>query len=53
MLHAIDATDSGATAIHICSPDTDLLILALRRYPDLVEDTSCVTGSGKNQSDPP
>ena len=32
ILHAIDTTKDGATSIDICSPDTDVLILPLRRY---------------------
>jgi len=46
LLHAIDATDRGATRIDIHSPDTDVLILALRRYPEMCQDTSFITGSG-------
>jgi hypothetical protein len=48
LLHALDATAFGATRIHIHSPDTDVLILSLRRYPELCEDTSFVTGIGRN-----
>ena len=32
VLHALDATASGATRIHVHSPDTDVLVLLLWRY---------------------
>ena len=32
VLHAVDATTRGATDLRIYSPDTDVFILALRRY---------------------
>lgn len=48
ILHAVDATESGATSIDICCPDTDVLVLSLRRYPELCKATSFITGSGKN-----
>lgn len=48
LLHALDATASGATTLQIHSPDTDVFVLALRRYPDLCQDTSFVTGTGQN-----
>ena len=44
LLHAKDAVDCGATNIHIFSPDTDVLILAIRHYPELCLDTNFVTG---------
>ena len=47
LLHALDATASGATSIRIHSPDTDVFVLALRRYPELCEDTAFVTGVGQ------
>ena len=47
LLHAIDATTSGATSIEIVSPDTDVFVLALRRYPELCENTVFVTGRGQ------
>ena len=49
ILHAIDATASGATTIRICSPDTDVFVLALRRYPHFCEDTAFVTGVGQRR----
>ena len=45
-LHAVDATSRGATQIRIFSPDTDVLVLAVRRYPQLCTDTAFVTGRG-------
>ena len=48
ILHAADATACGATSIDICSPDTDVFILAIHRYPDLCKNTNFVTGIGKN-----
>ena len=47
LLHALDATASGATSINIVSPDTDVFVLALRRYPELCRDTFFVTGRGQ------
>ena len=49
ILHAIDATTSNATTIHIRSPDTDVLVLALRRYPHFCDDTAFVTGVGQRR----
>jgi hypothetical protein len=46
ILHAIDATDRGATSIQIYSPDTDVLVLALCWYPYLGKNTTIVTGTG-------
>ena len=46
VLHALDATANGATEIRIHSPDTNVFILALRRYPDLCQNTVFVTGKG-------
>ena len=45
LLHALDAT---ASRIRIHSPDTDVFILSLRRYPELCEDTAFVTGVGNS-----
>ena len=39
ILHAVYATACGATSIDICSPDTDMLILAICRYPELCKNT--------------
>lgn len=48
LLHALDATANGATEIQIHSPDTDVFILSLRRFPDLCHNTVFVTGKGQN-----
>ena len=43
ILHALDASAQGATQLSIYSPDTDVLVLALRRYPDLCSNSCFVT----------
>ena len=48
ILHALDATANGATHLQIHSPDTDVFVLALRRYPELCENTPFVKGRGKH-----
>ena len=48
VLHALDATANGAMEIRIHSPDTDVFILYLRRYPNLCQNTVFVTGKGQN-----
>ncbi|KAL9951847.1 hypothetical protein ACROYT_G044582, partial [Oculina patagonica] len=48
ILHALDATDDGATHLSIHSPDTDVLVIAIRRYSELCPNTSFVTGRGAN-----
>lgn len=48
ILHAIDASADGATELTIHSPDTDVLVLAIRRYTDLCSNSSFVTGKGTN-----
>ena len=46
ILHALDAaTPDGATEINIHSPDTDVLVLALRKYPELCNDVNFITGT--------
>ena len=47
--HAKDAVDCDATNIHIFSPDTDVLILAISCYPELCLDTNFVTGVGEHR----
>lgn len=49
LLHAVDAARAGATEIDICSPDTDVFILYLRRSEDLCKDTNFVTGTGQRR----
>lgn len=49
ILHAIDATVKGATSLEIHSPDTDVLVLALRRFPELCQNSFFVTGSGQRR----
>ena len=38
--------------ICFCSPDTGAFVLPLRRYPELCEDTSFITGAGQTHSHP-
>ena len=45
IVHALDATADGATELSIYSPDTDVLVLAIRSYPEVCPNTSFVTGS--------
>ena len=47
LLHAVDAVSRGASGINIHSPDTDVLVLAVRRYPLLCQSTTFVTGRGQ------
>ena len=49
ILHALDATNAGATNLQIHSPDTDVLVRALRRYPQLCENTVFVTGAAQRR----
>ncbi|CAH3164811.1 unnamed protein product, partial [Porites lobata] len=49
ILHALDASVQGATQLSIYSPDTDVLVLALRRYPDLCSHSCFVTGTGSSR----
>lgn len=51
LLHAVDATASGAKSIKIFLPGTDVFVLALRRYPVPCADTSFVTGRGWRHQD--
>ena len=45
ILHVLDATADTATELSICSPDTDVLVLAIRHYPQMCPNKSFVTGS--------
>ena len=47
--HAVDATSDGAMEIHVHSPDTDVFVLALRRFPKLCSNVSFLTGKGRNR----
>ena len=35
--------------IHVHSPDTDVFVLSLRRYPELCSNVLLVTGKGRNR----
>ena len=48
ILHALDATANDATQLQIHSLDTDVFVLALRRYLELCENTLFVTGRGQH-----
>ena len=48
ILHALDVTANGATQLQTHFPDTDVFVLALRRYLDLCEKTLFVTGRGQH-----
>ena len=53
LLHAVDATASGAKSIKIFLPDTNMFVLALRRYPELCADSSFVTRRGQRHRNIP
>ena len=46
-LHAVDAASHRASKINIYSPDTDVFMLSLRRYPQLCSDVHFVIGIGQ------
>ena len=48
ILLSLDATSFGATATRICSLDTDVLVLAMRRYLNLRQDVSQDTFCDRN-----
>ena len=48
ILHAVYATSRGATDLRIYSPDTDVFVLALRRYSSLCRNTLFITGTGRS-----
>ena len=49
IFHAIKTKERGATQLDVYSPDTDVFILLIRRYPQLPKETSFVTGRGTQQ----
>ena len=49
ILHSLDAVQRGATELYIQSPDTDVFILAIRRYHQLCKNTYFVTGVGNRK----
>ena len=51
VLHAIDATSKGVTDLRVYSPDTDVFVLALRRYTSLRKNTLFITGTGRSHPD--
>ena len=52
-LHAVHATNNGATSVWIYSPDTDVLGLGIRRFPNLAVNTSMVLWTCRNQKEVP
>ena len=50
ILHSLDASSNGVTSVMILSPDTDVLVLDIRRYPNLCQDTCFVTGIAQKHS---
>lgn len=46
ILHAAYLSQKGTKTIHVFSPDTDVFILALRRYPQLSQDLAIFLGRG-------
>lgn len=48
LLHVVDATISGVTSIEIISPDTDVFVLSLRRFSQLCQNTTFITGRGEH-----
>lgn len=49
LLHGIYLTRSHDSVLHIFSPDTDVFILTLRRFPSLSLNTCFVTGCGNKK----
>ena len=47
ILHAVDAASRVATEITNNSPDTDVFVLSLRKYPQLCSNAQFVTGTGE------
>ena len=48
LLHALAATANSATEVYIHSPDMNVLVLPLRRYPELCVKTWFVASTGDN-----
>ena len=44
ILHALDASARRASMISIQSPDTDVFVLSIRRFPKLCNKTEFITG---------
>lgn len=45
-LHAVHLAARGAKTLHIYSPDTDVMVLAIRRFPLLTSDSGLFLGLG-------
>ena len=51
IFHAIKAKERGATQLDVYSPDIDVSILLIRRYPQLPKKTSLVIVMGHNREE--
>ena len=49
ILHALDASAKGASMLSIQPPDTDVFVLAIRRFPKLCNKTKFITGVGSTK----
>ena len=49
ILDALDVSAQVATQLSIFSPDTDVLVLALRRYPDWCSNSCFGTGTSSSR----
>lgn len=49
ILHAVHLAERGAKTLHIFSPDTDVMVLAIRRFPLLPSDSGLFLGLGLNR----
>lgn len=49
ILHSLDAARRGAKELYIQSPDTDVFVLAIRRYHQLCRATYFITGVGNKK----
>jgi hypothetical protein len=46
ILHAVHLAGRGVKTLHVFSPDTDVMVLAIRRYPLLPSDSGIFLGLG-------
>ena len=49
ILHAVHLAGRGIKTLHIFSPDTDVMVLAIRRFPLLPSDSGTFLGLGLNR----
>ena len=48
ILHAVNLAGRGAKTLHIFSPDTDVMVLAIRRFPLLPSDSGLFLGLSRH-----